>query len=227
MTAASIRARTRAQLTAEIKTVARRHLAEQGPGLSLRAVARDLDMAPSALYRYFDGRDELLTALIIDAYDSVGAAAESAAATSGSYAQRCLGISQSVRHWALAHPHEWALIYGSPIPGYAAPQDTNRAAARGALALGGVVSEAFSAGCVQAAAPLSGTLGDEAQALAEERLPGLPGQVVARVLGAWLQLCGAVSAEIFGQLQGTIDAREDFLEFQMRGAIAWVGLEGG
>ena len=69
----------RAELTAEIKDIARRHLAEEGSAaLSLRAVARELGMVSSAVYRYFPSRDDLLTALIVDAYDAVGLAAEEA-----------------------------------------------------------------------------------------------------------------------------------------------------
>ena len=71
MPAPSIRARVRAEMIDEIKTVARRHLATDGANLSLRAVARDMGMVSSALYRYFASRDDLLTALIIDAYDKV------------------------------------------------------------------------------------------------------------------------------------------------------------
>src|SRR2546423_663502 len=72
MTAASIRSRARAEMIDEIKAAARRHLATDGANLSLRAVARDMGMVSSALYRYFAGRDDLLTALIIDAYDALG-----------------------------------------------------------------------------------------------------------------------------------------------------------
>src|SRR5215472_7081460 len=75
------RERARAELTREIKQEARRQLAAHGAqGLSLRAVARELGMVSSALYRYFPSRDELLTALIIDAYDALGEAAEAASA---------------------------------------------------------------------------------------------------------------------------------------------------
>src|ERR1700748_1553713 len=74
------RERVREEMTAEILAVARRHVAEQGAAaLSLRSVARDLEMAPSALYRYFDGRDALLSALILDAYESLATEAERAA----------------------------------------------------------------------------------------------------------------------------------------------------
>ena len=71
------RERVRAELTREITEVARRQLAAEGAaGLSLRAVARELGMVSSAIYRYFPSRDDLLTALIIDAYDAIGEAAE-------------------------------------------------------------------------------------------------------------------------------------------------------
>ena len=77
----SVRARVRAEMTEEIKATARRHLAEQGaPNLSLRAVAREVGLVSSAVYRYFASRDELLTALILDAYNSLGEAAERAEA---------------------------------------------------------------------------------------------------------------------------------------------------
>src|SRR3954465_4125271 len=73
------RERVRAELTAEITDAARRQLASVGAaGLSLRAVARELGMASSALYRYFPSRDELLTRLIVDGYDDLGAAGEAA-----------------------------------------------------------------------------------------------------------------------------------------------------
>ncbi|NUK23070.1 helix-turn-helix domain-containing protein, partial [Streptomyces lunaelactis] len=75
------RERARIEVTAAIKDEARKQLAAEGAAkLSLRAVARELGMVSSALYRYFPSRDELLTALIVDAYDAVGAAAETALA---------------------------------------------------------------------------------------------------------------------------------------------------
>src|ERR1041384_1953588 len=73
-----MRARLRAEMTDEIKAIARRHLASDGANLSLRAVARDLGVVSSAIYRYFASRDELLTALILDAYNALGTAVEAA-----------------------------------------------------------------------------------------------------------------------------------------------------
>ena len=126
--------RARAELTGEIKAVARRQLAEEGSAaLSLRAVARELGMVSSAVYRYFPSRDELLTALIIDAYDAVADAAEQAEAAVEPRRPDAAAGSPSAgpfATWAVANPQEYALIYGSPIPGYAAPQDTIDPAAR-------------------------------------------------------------------------------------------------
>src|ERR671913_882383 len=101
------RERIRAELTAEIPDAPRRQLAEVGAAaLSLRAVARELGMASSAVYRYFPSRDDLLTRLIIDGYDDLGAAAEAADKPSAAPAERWLAVCRAVREWARAHPHE-------------------------------------------------------------------------------------------------------------------------
>ena len=221
MTAASIRARVRAEMTDEIKNVARRHLATDGANLSLRAVARDLGMASSAVYRYFASRDELLTALIIDAYDALGSSAE-ASVGAGGFLDRFLSASHAVRDWALAHPHEWALIYGSPVPGYQAPGDTVGPAIRVILLIGRIVGDASAAGEVEAGAPIDGKLGEDLAYVASQTAPGAPPQLVARAIAAWIQLCGAVSAELFGQLNNTIEARREFFELQMRGAASLI-----
>ena len=74
------RERARAEIMSEILRVGREHLARDGAAaLSLRAIARDLGMVSSAVYRYVPNRDALLTMLIIHAYNTVGAAERSAA----------------------------------------------------------------------------------------------------------------------------------------------------
>jgi AcrR family transcriptional regulator len=120
---------------------ARRHLAADGANLSPRAVARELGMTSSATHRYFASRDELLTALITDAYDAMGSAAEAAEASAGraDLLGRWLAACHAVRESALANPHEYALIYGSPVPGYRAPQDTVAPGARVPLLIGAIL----------------------------------------------------------------------------------------
>lgn len=139
------RARARVEVTAAIKDEARRQLAADGAAkLSLRAVARELGMVSSALYRYFPSRDDLLTALIVDAYDSQGEAAEAAhaAVAHADPLRRWSAVCEAARDWALGHPHEYALIYGSPVPGYVAPVSTVPSASRVGLLLIGIVRDA-------------------------------------------------------------------------------------
>src|SRR5271163_1700027 len=124
------RERVREEMRAEILAVADAHVARDGAAaISLRSIARDLGMAPSALYRYFDGRDALLSALILSAYEAGGEAAR------GSQAERWLAVPRALRRWALEHPHQWGLIFGTPVPGYHAPQDTVEPYTRVAAAL--------------------------------------------------------------------------------------------
>ena len=228
MSAAGVRARVRAQMTDEIKAVARRHLAAEGANLSLRAVARDLGMASSAVYRYFASRDELLTALIIDAYDAVGAAAETALAGVSGHAEKLVAVGLAVREWALAEPHQWALIYGSPVPGYQAPQDTVGPATRVILLIVSIVRDALHDGAVTPGPPISGRYAEELAAVATQFDPDIPPQVAGATIAAFTQLCGAVSSELFGQLNNSIeDDRRGFLEFQMRGAARLIGLPVG
>jgi AcrR family transcriptional regulator len=141
---ATARERARASLTADIKEAARSQLTAVGAdALSLRAVARELGLVSSALYRYFPSKDDLLTALIIDAYDAVGEVAETAVHAAGPRPPRArwLAACRAIRAWALAHPHEYALIYGSPVPGYRAPEATIGPASRVPLALISVLGE--------------------------------------------------------------------------------------
>ena len=139
------RERTRAEITRQILDAARRHLATEGAsGLSLRAIARELGASSSGVYRYVASRDELLTRLIVAAYDALGAAAEAqeAAVARDNLAGRWSAVCDAVRGWALANPNEYALIYGTPVPGYVAPAATIAPAARVSSVLLGILTDA-------------------------------------------------------------------------------------
>jgi len=203
------RERARTEITGEILDAARGYLATDGaPALSLRAIARDLGMASSALYRYFDSRDALLTRLIIDAYDSLGAAAEASESVvdRADLTGRFTAICQAVRAWALAHPNEYALIYGSPVPGYVAPADTVAPASRVTTLLMRILIDATTAGRI----PASDTQAPEdatAAALAPIRSylpPGVPAPLIQRGLMTWTGLFGVVSFELYGQLHQVV-----------------------
>lgn len=235
--APSARSRIRAELTREITDAARRRLAEDGASaLSLRAVARDLGMVPSALYRYVPSRDALLTALIIDAYHALADVAEEADPLTGPEGRRWVLVSAAVRSWGLEHPHEWALVYGSPVPGYAAPEATIAAALRVVKALARPLLDAHRAGYLVPAAPVvaGAPAGEPAVALAtalapvgERVLPGVPDEVIAHAVAAWTQVIGAVSLELFGHYRnGVLDPAVLFAH-TMRNLAAAQGLSGG
>ncbi|MFC9340813.1 TetR/AcrR family transcriptional regulator [Streptomyces sp. NPDC057020] len=220
------RARARIEITAAIKDEARTQLAAEGAAkLSLRAVARELGMVSSALYRYFPSRDDLLTALIVDAYDAIGAAAEKAAAeTAGRRPlDRWTAVCRAVRVWAVAHPHEYALIYGSPVPGYSAPQDTIVPASRVGLVL---IEAARSAHTGEGVAlpPLPEGLRPEAARLAADIAPDLPPALAVALVAAWSQLFGLISFEVFGHFHNIVEDRDAFFAASARRLGQDVGL---
>jgi AcrR family transcriptional regulator len=226
----SARERVRAELTREIADVARSQLATEGAGgLSLRAVAREMGMASSAIYRYFPSRDDLLTALIVDGYNAIGAAAEQAdaACPAEDYTGRWLAVGRAIRDWALAHPHEYALVYGSPVPGYQAPQQTIGPAARAATVFGKIISDAQGAGALQPAGlgpPPPESFAADAAGLRESVLAGVPDDVMAGALAAWTALFGMVSFELFGQFENVITDRAAFFRHAMTSQGRLLGL---
>lgn len=224
-----LRARVRAELTAEITAEAHRQLAEEGAaGLSLRAVARALGMAPSAIYRYFANRDDLLTALIVEAYDALGSLAEDtdARCSPADTGARWVAVGRAVRAWALDHPHEYALVYGSPVPGYRAPQDTIGPASRITLVLAAIVRDASAQGALRprVGRPLSPAAVADAERIAELAMPGVPAATVVRALEAWTQLFGHVSFELFGHFEGVVADRAALFEQSLGDMAEHVGL---
>ncbi len=119
------RQETREKIEAQIVELGRRHLVTEGAaGLSLRAIARDLGMVSSAVYRYVASRDDLLTLLLVDAYSELADAVDRAATTAGGqWRNQLLAIAHAARAWAVDQPARWALLYGSPVPGYHAPRE--------------------------------------------------------------------------------------------------------
>lgn len=232
------RQRAREQITAELLDAARRQLAAEGAaGLSLRSVARELGMVSSAVYRYFDSRDALLTRLIVDAYDALGATAEAAAERAAGAAEGAGGdldlwmsTALAIRAWAFAHPQEYTLLYGSPVPGYAAPETTTASGTRPSMALVGIVARAAAAGRLAPpspadAPPLPPALAAELEGLAHLiGADAVPPEVAVALIGAWTQLFGLVSFELFGQTRNmVIDNEGLFAAAVTRQALA-IGL---
>ena len=207
MTAPSTaRARARAELTSQIKQIALRQLTTSGASeLSLRAVARELGLVSSAVYRYFSSRDELLTALIMDAYDDLAAAMEHADAdlAADQYARRWHSRCTAMRSWGCRNAQRFALIYGSPVPGYRAPADTIAPAGRVMAALFGLVDEAARAGVLpDTAAPADPTLTAQLRDVAVIVGPGIAPATLSRVVAAFGQVIGLINLELGGHFVG-------------------------
>jgi AcrR family transcriptional regulator len=213
------RDRVRDEVTREILAVAGTHLAQEGAAaLSLRSIARDLGMAPSALYRYFDGRDALLSALIVAAYtslaDEVELAADVAQAGTGTVGAQWSAAPLAMRSWALARPHEWGLIFGSPVPGYRAPEETIVPYTRLAAALLRPVVVAHRSGRLTAEPDdASAAMAAAVAPVRDALMPDTPTAIVLRALGAWSTIIGVISLELFGHWrQAVLDPALFFTE---------------
>jgi AcrR family transcriptional regulator len=226
-----LRQRVRAELIVEIKAAGRQQLeAEGASGLSLRAVARELQMASSAIYRYVSSRDELITLLIVDAYGSLADAVEAAerSRTRRDLAGRFTAVARSARAWALAHPTEYALVFGSPIPGYSAPADrtvepaTRIPALLMKILVDGTASGAFGAG--SAARPMTARARRQLEQLADSVGAPVPPRLLATGLAMWVEMFGWISFEVFGQLPPAVTDREAVFENLVQSSIARLGL---
>lgn len=220
------------ELAQEIVREARRQLAADGPrGLSLRAIARELGMASSALYRYFPSRDELLVALASEAYGSLSsqlkravgtAVAEGDGEAGGSARDRWRALCAAVRDWAHECPEEYALVFGTPLPGSPVPMDWMP------LSMAGILSEASCQGNRSRAAaaprPLPERLEARLAGIAAETTPELSTALLAQGLSAWTRLLGLVSFELYGRTAASIDPDGEFFAYSVEEMADSLGL---
>jgi AcrR family transcriptional regulator len=197
------RQETREKIERQIIELGRSHLVTEGAaGLSLRAIARDLGMVSSAVYRYVASRDDLLTLLLVDAYSELADAVDRAgAAIGGSWRDQLLAMAQAARAWAIDQPARWALLYGSPVPGYHAPRE--RTVGPGTRVVGALF-EAIGAGIAAGDIPQSNTVAAQPLSADFDRLRAEfefagDDSAVAKCFLLWAGLVGAISLEVFGQ----------------------------
>ena len=213
------RERARAQTIADIIRLGRQHLAEHGAAaLSLRAVARDLGVVSSAVYRYVGSRDELLTLLLVDAYNDLGDAVDAAVESVPAEEPRgrFAALARAVRGWALREPARYGLLYGSPVPGYQAPAErTTAPGTRVVNSLVQILDAAHRAGRLAERGPsaVPAPLAADLEAIRRELGVEVPGALLARGTLVWTSLFGAVSFEVFGQYgAGTFSAPDELFE---------------
>jgi len=231
-TAAPRRERVRAATIGEIKRAALQLMRDQGTtDFRFSDIARLLGMTPPALYRYFGDRDELLTALIADAYDDlareVAVARESVSV--GDVGGRLLAVSQAYREWARREPQRFALIFGLPVPGYTAPEEgpTTEAARRAMAQLSSIFVDAAHRRRLRK--PLVREVGEALCRCAAEKHAeddvDLPADTFQAMLHAWSALHGFTCLETFGHLDWMEpDARDELFVGQVRLAAKAAGL---
>lgn len=226
------RARLRAAMVDDIKAVARRQLAEQGPGaVSLRGIAKEIGTASSALFRYFPTYNDLITALVVEAYDSLtdAMAAGRDAAGPGDHAERWYAICLAYRRWSLANPSEFALLHGTPIPGYDAPPGATGPAAGRFAGVGiGAFAAAVEAGAAdpgRTQVPAGLRLGERWSDLLRGPACGYEPRVAGIVLNAWASLQGFLVAEVLGNLAVLIDDTDSLYRAHVRTVMLGMGFE--
>ncbi|QRO87741.1 TetR/AcrR family transcriptional regulator [Kytococcus sedentarius] len=212
------REESRQETRARILGAARQEIAERGGvGLSMRAVARASDLVSSAVYRYFPSREALLTAMIIESYEHLAGALREA--PDGSPADRWRHLASAFRDWARQHPHEFQLVYGTPIPGYQAPPETVPAAT--------AVASPFLAAARNGAAAASGFAGAELLDQLEGPAADLDAEParLGAVLAELAALVGAVSLELAGHLVGTADPADHLFAALVERQVTTLGLD--
>jgi AcrR family transcriptional regulator len=217
-----MRERYRAQVRHEVKETALRQLAEAGPGgLSISAIGKQLGVSGPALYRYFASRDDLLTELVIDAYHDLANALTAATShvPDDNPRGRFEAQARAYRHWAIAEPHRYRLLFGPPLPGYEAHADRLVEASWAAMNMLLGVLRGFAAGTDEPSGPLAAEL----TAWAHRHNFHIDAATALRAVLIWSQLHGIVSLEIAGNFASmSIDADQIF-EIQLTAITATLG----
>lgn len=224
------RERIREATFEEIKSTAWQQIAGQGvASLSLRAIAREMGMTAPGLYRYYPSRDDLVTALIVEAFNSFSDALEKARDEydQSDHAGRFRAICRAYFDWAAANSQKYALLFGTPVPGYVLSQEAGPAAQRAFLVLQGVIGEAHTAGKITgdlAVLRLPAGLKSQYEALKKLGLPYVP-VVTHLALSIWSTIHGVTSLYLYGYLMSFLaDQVEVFVDLEIEKMVRMLGL---
>ena len=210
-----VREQSRERTTGAILAAARAEIAAHGGGgLSMRAVAREVGLVSSAVYRYFPTREALLTTMIVESYEGLAAALGEVRVRRPD--RRWVALGHAFRDWARERQHEFQLVYGTPIPGYVAPPETIPAA------------EAVAGHFLQAAkgAEVTPFAGPRLvrQMVGLESVGGATGSGAAAVLAELAALVGFVSLELAGHFVGTADPADHLYAALLDRQVGTLGL---
>ncbi len=213
---------TREDMIAQIKATARQQMTEKGTaGLSLRGIARAIGVTAPAIYNYFPTLDDLITALIVDAFRSVADTmiATADAHDDGSATSRIFAAGLAYREWALAHPVQFQLIYGNPIPNYSAPAEVTAPLAR--LPLHGLVQDFLRAHqngeltLPDAHVHIPDAVRADIRAYVAYTDADIPEGLVYTLMAVWSRLHGMVMLELFQHLTAIIPHTDEFYRHEL------------
>jgi AcrR family transcriptional regulator len=222
------RERLRTATVTEIKQAARRLLVAGGPtAISLRAIARDMGMTAPAIYRYFPSLDALVLELTEDLYEEMREHTQAAGdeVPESDPVRRLAVLSRAFRHWSLAHPGEFALMFGNPVPGVSAFEDGCNDLDHPGARFGRPFLEAMTTlwhAKPFPTPPLEVIIERVGPQLTPyQRMVGeeIPLEVIYAYLSAWTRLYGMVAMEVFGHLQWALVSLEPLFELELAGFI--------
>lgn len=214
-----------------IKLLARKQMATEGTaGISLRAIARDMELSAPALYRYYPTRDDLITALIVDAFNALADALERAEYKARVLPpeEKLIQVVSAYRRWALEHPTDFQLIYGNPIPGYVAPREiTVPAVVRTFTPLMRCMTQAIQSGVFQPQPPFTHIPDHirehEAALIADGSFP-ISIETYHLAMICWAQMHGIIMLELFNHIGPNVGDVETFYHTTLRQLLTTMGM---
>jgi AcrR family transcriptional regulator len=225
------RERQRDSTREEIISTAWKQVGEVGAvGLSLRGIAREMGMTAPGLYRYYKDRDALVTALLVDAFNSFAAALEAGRDTCAAddHAGRFRAMGKAYFQWGATHPQRYALLFGTPIQGYMFAEELGPVVQRSFLVLQGVIGEAQAAGKIVgewADIRLPTNLKSQYAALTKMGMPYSP-LVTHLALSVWAMIHGVTSLYLYNYLNGFLgEQMEVFVDVELGKISRMMGLE--
>lgn len=210
----------RQETTDSIKAIARQQMLENGTaGISLRGIAREMSMTAPAIYNYFSRLEDLITALLVDAFNGLGDAVDEGIASQNTHGAKLRAGAEAYRAWANAHKADFELIYGNPIPNYEAPREiTVPLATRPLVSFYLVLMDAFQEGQLSIPEDYSTVPQNISDYVAGYLHPQYP-QTAAMPMSLfylmsilWTRIHGVVMLEIFGHLGPSIGDVDSFFD---------------
>jgi AcrR family transcriptional regulator len=222
----------RQETTDSIKAIARQQMIENGTaGISLRGIAREMGMTAPAIYNYFPRLEDLITALLVDAFNGLGDAIDEAIAKASSTSEKIRDGANAYRGWANDHKADFQLIYGNPIPNYEAPREvTVPLATRPLVSFYRCLMDAYQEGQLSIPpeyASVPESISSYVSGFLHPQYPqtkDMPMSLYYLLTVLWTRIHGVVMLEIFGHLEPSLGDVDSFFEGEITVFLKNLGL---